>query len=259
MQKIYSKIIVLIIAILTLTITLSPISTYAANETPKVCVFDNFKNSSKHGDIVVDIIKEQYKGKVYKYDNSEYDLLGLGTNYKKNKKLLSCDVINFSQAILFDEETVKRDIVDLMFFLDHFDGLVIAAAGNEGSSTYSSPFARLEYIAEEYADKFILVHQSEKVGEVYHEEGGWGKEVDITVDNKWKVIVDGKRLAGSSFASPVITGNVAKMLKNGFDTNEIKDIITKMDTVTVSSYEYPLFNQQELNQKIDFYKMMTLK
>lgn len=214
----------------------------------KVCVLDSFKkdNNDKdvlysHGENVMNMISKRYEGDIYLLPVEHFSFAKTPI-IEWNK----CDVINYSMGV---ESKNLNNINEKHFvqFLKNYQGILIAAAGNEGQSKDSSQWS---YIREKYKNELdtknlLMVTQGLEEDGVKSVPTSYGYDVDLIVFNYGEKLY-GKKQYGSSFATPVVTSIIANLLTAGETNESIINKLSQLDNIQIDSYNYKNFDIQKM-------------
>lgn len=202
------------------------------------CVNDS---EGEHMDSVELFVKKYFDGETKQISFSNQ-------NFYSNENVsefLTCEVINFSIGripLFFGHEDRAKKIeqfkedeyYNINHFLDTYEGFIIAAAGNDDDTIFSSPISRykekskaLEADEDDKLNRLIVVGQVEKLEDgKYKHHYSYGDEIDFFVPNYNEDILNYKKdFTGTSFASPVVSGLISQLLKSGIPTEDIRNIL----------------------------------
>lgn len=209
---------------------------------PSVCVIDHFtplkhyNYEFSHGELVSRIINQRFSGDIWQYNANETSY----SNYDFNE----CDVINYSM-VLKESLRSERTFAFLERFMRQFEGIVVAAAGNEGESFLQSEWAGFKNQRGEetsWMERVILVTQG--IHRFNHEQisrkenvMSYGEEVDVIVFNG-NEHMNTYALNGSSYATPVVTSIVANYLGMGVPPENIKAMILQSGKTFTDQHGY---------------------
>lgn len=225
---------------------------------PVVCQMDSLDDG--HKERVQHILHKFYDGEIRFFDELEYDFW---LDEEKNKKLLECDIINYSLGLELEEGDYISDYghdASYIQFLKEWDGLIVASAGNtkQKDAAYQQGFVRIQKTNPEFADRIIVVGQlTNKTGELKNNAAA-GEGIDIVVPNGAyisKFQGEYAFFAGTSFAAPVVTAIAANLMSHYTEegSEEIKERIMKhtgtfSENINGNHYVYPILNIKEVYQ-----------
>ena len=215
------------------------------NSSPTVCILDVFDveegSTYSHGERVMHMVGKRYQGPVTILPVEHFTFLK--TPMEEWNK---CDVINYSMGVESDNinTLIEKEFVR---FLEQYDGIFIASAGNSGKTENSSQWA---YIREKHptlnTDNLFIVTQGQ-ISDIGEQDAvsaaiktSYGASIDLVVFNYGEYLY-GQKQHGSSFASPVVTSVVANLLASGMPKEEVITKLNTLPNIEIGSYQYKQF------------------
>lgn len=204
------------------------------------CVYDDFSEkyptyNATHGELVVDLIRNYYKGDIYTINMSKFE-------YNSSTMLLlsNCDVVNFSFINEVEDQELNDFIYVMLSFLDSRGTIVIASAGNEyGKDSYTIN-ANSKIKKDGFGGNLFIISQAILTNNTPEITQSSGNEIDFVVVND-DMYYNGNPISGTSFAAPVVSSVVANLLDVGVQKNYLFDTLKTDKSFTYDNVNYSIF------------------